>query len=485
MDDLYSPYTALLYIFNLIIGTGALTLPKAFHEAGWLFSTIMITFIALVSYITATFVIEAMAICNALIQWEKLEKMKRVSRYLRLAVETVEESTDDEMSDTEDSLMLPAAYIDNYPSEPKRLFTLDLKCELSEMATTLFSRTGQFSFYVCLCLYLYGDLTIYSAAIGKTLVDLSCNIKENVTDLDPCWESYSFTRRVMYQMFLSCFLLVFGPFVFFNVQKTKYLQFFTSVTRWLAFSLMISLAISRIVDPTKLHGSPALAVPSGLPALFGSCVYSFMCHHSLPGLITPVSDKSKLNTHLAIDYVSILLFYLTLSLTAVFAFPEPKDLYTLDFEPTGSKLSILFGIFLTSFPVLTLTTSFPIIAVTLRSNIQAMFSFCEWWFLRALFVPLLTVIPPVLIAMTTENMETLVGVTGSYAGVIIQYIIPASLILVGRKSIPEALSNQPLQYKSPFQSAVWPFLVMLWAFITVILVTFDIVHDQSVQSLPT
>lgn len=133
---------------------------------------------------------------------------------------------------------------------------------------------------------------------------------------------------------------------------------------------MISLAISRIMDTTKLHGSPALAVPSGLPALFGSCVYSFMCHHSLPGLITPVSDKSKLNAHLAIDYISILLFYLTLSLTAVFAFPDPKDLYTLDFEPTGSKLSIVFGIFLTSFPVLTLTTSFPIIAVTLRSNIQ-------------------------------------------------------------------------------------------------------------------
>lgn len=38
-----------------------------------------------------------------------------------------------------------------------------------------------------------------------------------------------------------------------------------------------------------------------------------------------------------------------------------------------------------------------------------MFSFCEGWFLRALFVPLLTVIPPVLIAMTTENMETLVS----------------------------------------------------------------------------
>ena len=32
----YSPLTGLIYIFNLIVGTGALTLPAAFHDAGWL-----------------------------------------------------------------------------------------------------------------------------------------------------------------------------------------------------------------------------------------------------------------------------------------------------------------------------------------------------------------------------------------------------------------------------------------------------------------
>ena len=31
----YSRLTGLIYIFNLIVGTGALTLPAAFHDAGW------------------------------------------------------------------------------------------------------------------------------------------------------------------------------------------------------------------------------------------------------------------------------------------------------------------------------------------------------------------------------------------------------------------------------------------------------------------
>ena len=30
----YSPTTGLVYIFNLIVGTGALTIPKAFNDVG-------------------------------------------------------------------------------------------------------------------------------------------------------------------------------------------------------------------------------------------------------------------------------------------------------------------------------------------------------------------------------------------------------------------------------------------------------------------
>lgn len=35
----------LVYMFNLIVGTGALTMPKAFATAGWLVSLIMLVFL--------------------------------------------------------------------------------------------------------------------------------------------------------------------------------------------------------------------------------------------------------------------------------------------------------------------------------------------------------------------------------------------------------------------------------------------------------
>lgn len=53
----YSRLTGWIYIFNLIVGTGALTLPAAFHDAGWLLSTIIIILLACMSYLTTTYVI--------------------------------------------------------------------------------------------------------------------------------------------------------------------------------------------------------------------------------------------------------------------------------------------------------------------------------------------------------------------------------------------------------------------------------------------
>ena len=54
-----------VYIFNLIIGVGALALPKAFSDAGLVLGTILLVLLCFVSYMTTTYTIEAMAAANA------------------------------------------------------------------------------------------------------------------------------------------------------------------------------------------------------------------------------------------------------------------------------------------------------------------------------------------------------------------------------------------------------------------------------------
>ena len=49
--------------------------------------------------------------------------------------------------------------------------------------------------------------------------------------------------------------------------------------------------------------------------------------------------------------------------------------------------------------------------------------------------PLLALIPPTAIAMVTHSLELLVGITGSYAGAGIQYVVPAALVFQARKQV--------------------------------------------------
>lgn len=213
-----------------------------------------------------------------------------------------------------------------------------------------------------------------------------------------------------------------------------------------------------------------------------------MCHHSLPALVAPIVNKSMINRFLGFDYILIASFYLLLALTGAFAFERLDDLYTLDFSPRGlgdcSKneniLMVFIEYFLALFPVFTLSTSFPIIAITLRNSLQTLFlnedisyNIC----LRKLVFPLLAVIPPYLIALTTKDLSILVGITGSYAGVGIQYLIPTFLVYYARQKTNRLIGLGVINnFSSPFSSRFWLFFVIIWAIASMILVSVNFIQ---------
>jgi len=97
---------------------------------------------------------------------------------------------------------------------------------------------------------------------------------------------------------------------------------------------MIVLACIRLAKYSSDElGHPAVGKLDGIPNLFGACIYSFMCHHSLPSLVTPISPKRHIYRLFTSDYVIVAGFYLLLAFTGIFAFPVLNDLYTLNFIP--------------------------------------------------------------------------------------------------------------------------------------------------------
>nr|XP_005332585.1 transmembrane protein 104 isoform X1 [Ictidomys tridecemlineatus]XP_021586878.1 transmembrane protein 104 isoform X1 [Ictidomys tridecemlineatus] len=486
--ELYSPYVGLVYMFNLIVGTGALTMPKAFATAGWLVSLVLLVFLGFMSFVTTTFVMEAMAAANAQLRWKRMETHK-------------EEDDDDSSSTASDSDILTPDSYERAEKQPilsvqrrtsPNLFEITDRVEMGQMASMFFNKVGVNLFYFCIIIYLYGDLAIYASAVPFSLMQVTCSTTDNdscgvdtdakYNDTDLCWGPL---RRVdAYHIYLAVFTLLLGPFTFFDVQKTKYLQILTSLMRWIAFAIMIVLALVRI-GKGQGEGHPPLADPSGLRNLLGVCVYSFMCQHSLPSLVTPVSSKRYLTRLVFLDYVLILAFYGLLSFTAIFCFRGDSliDMYTLNFARCDVVGLAAVRLFLGLFPVFTISTNFPIIAVTLRNNWKTLFhregGTYPWVVDRVVF-PTITLVPPVLVAFCTHDLESLVGITGAYAGTGIQFVIPAFLVYHCRKDTQVTFGYGTVnKHRSPFHHTFWVGFVLLWAFSCFFFVTANIVLSET------
>lgn len=277
----------------------------------------------------------------------------------------------------------------------------------------------------------------------------------------------------------------------------------TTVMRWVAFAAMISLAVKKIIENTR---DPTVDIQVNLidvervPNFFGVCIYAFMCHHSLPSIITPMRRKENFKRIFVSAYLCIMVFYLLLSTTAVFAFGSNlDDFYTLNFAPQSSDesntLLLIVDYYLALFPVFTISASFPIIGITLRNNLKSLYYFVHHKdsseslipadeplpsnqknYFVSIVLPLVTLIPPMIISLITHDLQLLVGFTGSYAGVAIQYIIPCCLVYFGRKEAVRVF-RQNFQYThsfaSPFRSKFWVYFVLLWANVSIVFVTID------------
>ncbi|GAB1297043.1 Transmembrane protein 104 [Apodemus speciosus] len=472
--ELYSPYVGLVYMFNLIVGTGALTMPKAFATAGWLVSLVLLVFVGFMSFVTTTFAMEAMAAANAQLRWKRMEIHK--------------EEDDEDSSTASDSDLLSQ---DNYERAEKRPILSVHRVEMGQMASMFFNRVGVNLFYFCIITYLYGDLAIYAAAVPVSLMQVTCisgndscgvdtDAKYNDTDL--CWGPL---RRVdVYRIYLAIFTALLGPFTFFDVQKTKYLQILTSLMRWIGLCHHDCAGPGAHRERTR-RGHPPLANFLGVQNLFGVCVYSFMCQHSLPSLITPISSKRHITRLLFLDYALILAFYGLLSFTAIFCFRGDSlmDMYTLNFARCDVVGLAAVRYFLGLFPVFTISTNFPIIAVTLRNNWKTLFhregGTYPWVVDRVVF-PTITLVPPILVAFCTHDLESLVAITGAYAGTGIQYVIPAFLVYLCRKDTQLTFGCGTVnKHRSPFRHTFWVAFVLLWAFSCFFFVTAYIVLKET------
>merc|ERR1711920_626595 len=378
----YSVSTGFIFLFNLMVGAGALTIPHAFAQVGIIYGSIGLILLCKMSYISSTFVIETMSSINALMKLKHGEVVDHSKEMLEeMSPEEAKAAAKKEKP--EDSVYERAPLLVNgqelipHPSMAKfengitLNYEINEKVELASMAEHLLTPRGLQLFYATVVIYLFGDLTIYAAAVPKSLREITCGKPEGNPDRWDCVMGLDSTE--VYRLYVILFACMFGPFAFGNMQKTKMIQLVTTFMRHASFLLMIVIAFAGIMNGSgrSAHEVVEYEHPLSIPKFIGVAIYSFMNQHSLPGIITPINDKSRVHAVVGVAFVFVLAMYLALSTSSTFRFQptEIYDVYTLNFKDFSIRP---IAIFLQAFPVFTLSAVFPMIAITLRENLRTL-----------------------------------------------------------------------------------------------------------------
>lgn len=176
-----------VYVSNLIVGTGALTMPLGVAKAGLWLAVPMLCLLCIFSFMTATSVIEVMASSNAI---KKRDAKRRGIRNPAFdhhhherdnspspSVESIQSLLDGDLNqdrsgqpDDDQDPLLP-----RQESRSAELLNIVERVELGEMAKMYFNKVGRVLFYLVIVIYLFGDLAIYAATVPKSLVSIMCN----------------------------------------------------------------------------------------------------------------------------------------------------------------------------------------------------------------------------------------------------------------------------------------------------------------------
>jgi hypothetical protein len=149
------------------------------------------------------------------------------------------------------------------------------------------------------------------------------------------------------------------------------------------------------------------------------------------------------------------------------------------------------------------SANFPVICITLRENLRTLFHKQQQenqpqrstdsphaTIIEKYSYGLLAIVPPLIVAFFTEDVSMLVGITGAYAGLGIQWIVPTSLVYYLRQRLADestrspSLTRESHRYTSPyktntiqnpyasqFSSPFWIYATILLSFISLVFIT--------------
>lgn len=489
--------------FNLILTTIVVTLPKGFADVGFVWGFGILCVVALLSYLSSTFILEVQSIYGALHYCHGRGGEQRTTTTPATTITTTSQihasynppgrvvwNINQSFIIEANSRMTTSSRneIAPIPSNTTRHSTTQLQENDSNDSTKPYETIGELipntsyndlcqaflpnqiclnMYRIAICLYLYGIISIHLIALAKSLTSIVCFDPYCFMgdEMNECKIFTKFFTIDIYRYILIVVVFIVSSFICLRLSPSKSLLCCMVLLRWCAFISMIVLAFSRIAK--GLDDGPEnrkINKLYSIPTYIGICMNVFMIQYSLPNNISNVADKDRFPRTLCFSYITGVTAIALILITATFAFTpsEIQDIYSLNFTAPN-----FFRYFLELFPVYSSSVFLPALGIALRKTIKTILPWtCApsecYTFVKEIVYQLLTIVPPITIAFISCDIEMLVAYTGLFSGGCCGFIVPVIFLYYARKEKSKFFGKYFVRYSSPFQHPIWLLLLLIW-----------------------
>eukprot|EP01112_Ceratiomyxa_fruticulosa_P012439 TRINITY_DN3442_c0_g3_i3.p1 TRINITY_DN3442_c0_g3~~TRINITY_DN3442_c0_g3_i3.p1 ORF type:complete len:517 (+),score=62.66 TRINITY_DN3442_c0_g3_i3:76-1626(+) len=496
----FSPFVAYAFTINYILGVGVLNLPHAMFSAGLFLGVGFLLLVSIVSAITMMYLVEVCARAEAIVTLRFIENETGVSPLESYGSKPPQ-------IDGEKQPLIASTSAPNY-------YITSRKFEVNELCGIFLAGTGKLIFDIALTLYLYGGLWSYTAVFATSLTEnipfpgisngLTCSVYA---------EDFGGSCLHAYYLYVLLFALIVIPLAQRDLTEQIPLQVFLCGFRFFALSIMIITSIVAIVNKGEGKDEGAgeglnIEQPgtwvnmAGFGVIFSTAVFAQLVHHSTPGIVQPVKDKSKLFKIFVSSFTSTFVAYTILSIFTVTYFgPNTQQVITLNWKYyTGHSFSLstvsphwfprALTYIVVLFPVLDIASAYPLNGITLGNNLQASFITSERIYthfrgkarLLKVLSRLIATIPPIIMGMFFRHLSTIISIVGLF-GFLIGFLVPAFLQY---KSVRECeriwgKGNAVTPYSSFYSSYIFAYAILFFGGVSLLFAIIQLIFSQALH----
>lgn len=267
-----TPLAASATVINLILATGPFTYPSQFASLGPVFSIVFLFATAIISYITSTFLIEAISFANA---------VRSQNRNNTLFPDSTYETPD----------ILKKLNSKDMDFKESRYYIRE-KLELGKIADTFCAGWIKACIMVILVIYMYGAMcTKYASGAESFVQAVSFTLYHNPNEWSNLWPTFD-----PYYLGIIIFATLSLMFSFGNIENSKTLQIVTSVCRFVVIVFLYSGSIYYLAAD-GVDAAPVFNFSEQITHIanvFGGTVFVFIFHHSISGIVYPIRPQTQI-----------------------------------------------------------------------------------------------------------------------------------------------------------------------------------------------